>query len=486
MIFATRCLPEPDLEFGDGGLFLDPRVGLMRFGPLQPKAGDLIRIGVIGTSETVDGFARYIDRAMVGIESGNQALGNLHPGFPGLGNDNPFRCRFEVPEEAQKTILTSEVKAILAIRKHDEAVRACVDLLINKARVLLEGTSRPEVIVVALPKALIEKVVNADGVLRDDRDDDDLVDDDVGPTELNFRDLFKARALSLSVPTQIAWPSVWDDAFKLPHKLKGTDRKVQDPATRAWNILNAIFYKAGRVPWRLPKTGDWTTSYLGIGFYRDLDGHRLWTSTAQMFDEKGKGLILRGARARTDRPGKHPYLAREDAYDLVKRALEAYYEHHRTMPARIVILKTSRFEKGEAEGFAAGIEEMRVAMTDMVWVSEHGHVSLLREGDYPPLRGSFVQVGKNGILYTRGSVPYYGTYPGARVPNALQLRPHEENETSLEKIAAEVLALTKMNWNSTQFDHASPIPIRAAKEVGRVLRHVSFAERDQTDFRYYM
>ncbi|WCP14062.1 hypothetical protein sphantq_02504 [Sphingobium sp. AntQ-1] len=486
MKFETRCIPEPDLEFGEGGLFIDPRVGLMRYGPLQPKPGELIRIGVIGTTDTVEGFSRYVDSAMLGIEGVNDTLGNLHPGFPGLGNDNPFRCKFEVPEEAKKTILSSDLKAVLAIRKHEDAVRACVDLLINQARVLLEGTSRPEVIVVALPKSVIEKVVNADGALREDQDDEEPDDDEVGPTELNFRDLFKARALSLSVPTQIAWPSVWDEAFKLPHKLKGTERKVQDPATRAWNILNAIYYKAGRVPWRLPKVGDWTTSYLGIGFYRDLDGHRLWTSTAQMFDEKGKGLILRGARARTDRPGKHPYLAREDAYDLVKRALDAYYEHHRTMPARIVIMKTSRFEKGEAAGFAEGIAEMRVAMTDMIWVSEGGHVSLLREGDYPPLRGSFVQVGKNGVLYTRGSVPYYGTYPGARVPNALQLRPHEDNETSLDKIAAEVLALTKMNWNSTQFDQALPIPIRAAREVGRVLRHVSYSERDQSDFRYYM
>lgn len=483
MIFATKCIPEPELEFGDGGLFIDPRVGLIRHGPLQPKPGDVVRIGVIGTTETVDGFAKYLDRAMIGIDGANAKLGNLHPGFPGLGNDNPFRCKFEVAEGGAATVLSSDIKQILGIRRHDEAVRAGVDLLMDRAHTLLEGSSRPEVIVAALPKALIEKVVNAASTPVDD-EDDEIEDVEVGPTELNFRDLFKARALGLAVPTQVAWPSVWDDAFKLSRKLRSTDRRVQDPATRAWNILNALFYKAGRVPWRLPKSNEWTTSYLGIGFYRDLDGHRLWTSTAQMFDERGKGLILRGARARTDRPGKHPYLPREDAYELVKRSLEAYHGHHRTMPARLVILKTSRFEKGEAEGFAEAISEMRVAMSDLVWVSEGSHVSLLREGDYPPLRGSFVEVGRNALLYTRGSVPYYGTFPGMRVPTPLQLRPHE-CETTLADLAAEILALTKLNWNSTQFDQKLPIPIRAAKEVGRVLRHVSYAVRDQTDFRYY-
>lgn len=485
MKFSTLCIPEPDLEFGDGGLFIDPRVGLMRHGPLQPKPGDLIRIGVVGTSDTVDGFAGYLNRAMVGIEGENSKLGNLHPGFPGLGNDNPFRCKFEVPSQACATILSSDVNEIVGIKRHDEAVKAAVALLIDRARTLLEGTSRPEVVVVALPKPLIEKVVNASGLLRDDHDDEfDDPEDKIGSTELNFRDLFKAKALGLNVPTQIAWPSVWDDKFKLPHKLKGTDRRVQDPATRAWNILNAIFYKAGKVPWRLPKAGDWTTSYLGIGFYRDLDGHRLWTSTAQMFDERGKGLILRGARARTDRPGKHPYLPREDAYDLVKRSLEAYHGHHRTMPARLVILKTSRFEKGEAEGFKEAMRELRVSMADMLWISESGHVSLLREGDYPPLRGSFVEIGKNAILYTRGSVPYYGTYPGIRVPNPLQLRPYE-CETPLATLASEMVALTKLNWNSTQLDQALPIPLRGAREVGRVLRHVSYGDRDQSDFRWY-
>lgn len=52
--------------------------------------------------------------------------------------------------------------------------------------------------------------------------------------------------------------------------------------------------KRSILPWRLPRPEDQLkTSYVGIGCYRDLSGQRLLTSTAQMFDERGKGLILR-------------------------------------------------------------------------------------------------------------------------------------------------------------------------------------------------
>ena len=43
-----------------------------------------------------------------------------------------------------------------------------------------------------------------------------------------------------------------------------------------------------------------------------------------------------------------------------------------------------------------------------------------------------------------------------------------------------------MNWNSTQFDQRLPIPIRAARQVGRVLKYVSPGIIEQSDYRYYI
>ena len=475
-MFNPKVLPEPLLEFGDAGCHVDPRVGLIECGPLQPMPGDRVRIGVIGTADTVDGFAKFLERCKTGIQEKKSPLKNLFPPFPGIGNSNPFRCTFEVDTAARRVIPLRDIKSIIAIPKQPEAVRAAAELFAEQASTMLEGSSRPDVIVAALPVDLICKVINA--ISSGDNDDE-------GNDDLNFRDFFKARVVQLSVPSQIVWPTLWDDKAKIPRKLKETLRQVQDPATRAWNLLNALFYKAGRVPWRLPQQeGDFKTNYLGIGFYRDLSGQRLLTSTAQMFDERGRGLILRGARAHTDKGDRHPYLERNDAYDLVTRAVKAYRAHHGHAPARLVILKTSRFEPGEADGIGQAADELKIDRRDLVWVSENPHVTLVREGNYPPLRGSFLQLGGDALLYTRGSVPYYRTYPGLRVPCPLLLRPYS-CDSSLAELAAEVLALTKMNWNTTQFDQASPIPIRAARQVGRVLKHVSFSQAEQSDYRFY-
>ena len=429
----------------------------------------------------MEGFSGFLERAMRGIPSDSD-LANLNPSFPGLGNRNPFRCSFEVDREASRTLPNRDITRIHAIPRHEDAVTAAVDLFIDQSRSMLEGSSRPDVVVLALPKALIEKVVNqSSDSLEDDEEEDKRTQ-----STLDFRDLFKAKALSLNVPTQLVWPTTWDDDAKIGRKFRG-ERTVQGPSVRAWNLLTALFYKAGKAPWRLPvKDEEFKVSYLGIGFYRDLDGQRLWTSTAQMFDERGKGIILRGARARTDRPGHQPYLGREDAFSLLRQSAEAYRMQHRHYPARMVVLKTSRFEATEAGGFRDALDDLGIDLADLIWVQESSQIALMREGDYPALRGSFVDLGKSGILYTRGSVPYYGTYPGARVPRPLQLRPHEVSDRPLAEIAAEILALTKMNWNSTQFDQAIPIPIRAARQVGRVLKHVSYGERDQSDYRYYI
>jgi hypothetical protein len=482
MILKSHVFDEPMLEFGDGGQHCDPRQGLREHGPLQPRSGEIIRVGVIGTEDTIGGFTEFLGETARGIESQNKQLINLNPDFPGLGNQNPFRCKFEVPEGATLTLSRRQVNEITGISRHDQAVRYAVELITSQLSALTESSAKPDVIVLALPVPLIEKLVNA----KSEELLEGAEDDDSGDT-LNFRDLLKAKTLHLGVPTQIVWPDTWDDAAKIPRKIKReSNRQTQAKATRAWNLLNSLFYKAGKVPWRLlPDQADYRTSFLGIGFYRDLDGQQLWTSTAQMFDERGRGLILRGARAQTETRGRHPYLTANDAEELVAQSITAFRTHHRHVPARVVVLKTSRFRPEEAEGIDAALKKFGIEMADLLWVQESSPIAVFRDGNYPVLRGTFVDLDGKGLLYTRGSVPYYGTYPGLRVPRPLLLVPHEHTDSTIIALAKDVLALTKVNWNTTQFDQKLPAPIKAAREVGRILKHVEFGTAVSPDFRKY-
>jgi hypothetical protein len=89
------------------------------------------------------------------------------------------------------------------------------------------------------------------------------------------------------------------------------------------------------------------------------------------------------------------------------------------------------------------------------------------------------------VLYTRGSVPAYGTYPGMYIPTPLGFRT-VDTESSPAALAAELLALTKMNWNQTLLDGRLPITLRTADTVGEILRHVPADVRPQARYAFYM
>jgi hypothetical protein len=114
--------------------------------------------------------------------------------------------------------------------------------------------------------------------------------------------------------------TTYDPSIRIPRKLKETsERRTQDPATIAWNLLTAAYYKAGGLPWRLARDArHLRTSFVGLSFYRSVDGEQVHTSTAQMFDERGEGLILRGGRMVESEEDRRPHLTAIDAYELLK------------------------------------------------------------------------------------------------------------------------------------------------------------------------
>jgi hypothetical protein len=135
-------LDEPELEFGDGGTHIDPRLGLLNHDPLQPILGDRISIGVIGTSETVEGFERWLERARTGIAGASAKQPNLFPPFPGLGNENPFRCPFQINPTAKRVPPKRDITDLVSIQNNAEAVREASTLFTDKATTMHESSDK--------------------------------------------------------------------------------------------------------------------------------------------------------------------------------------------------------------------------------------------------------------------------------------------------------------------------------------------------------
>lgn len=474
-------LPEPELEFGTGK-HIDIRFGLMNYGTLDHSsslAPKVIRLGIVGTQQTIEDIHRWLERCQNGVTAKLSKYPNLFPGFPGFGPDSTFYSTLVTDSQLHRSIHQREFDKLTQKADSDEVIVEAVRLFMTELEYLTQNTNA-DVLMCAMPMSLLEAIK---GNPESDIDsDDNKLDVD---TKFDFHDMLKAKAMVLRKPTQLVWPMTYDNSKRRPQKRKGRVQQLQDEATRAWNIYTALYYKAGGKPWRLERNASQLTAcYVGIGFYKTLDESKLLTSAAQVFNERGDGVIVRGGVATISKDDLQPHLQKSDAYTLLDNALTTYALEHHTSPARVVVYKTSTCSEEELNGFLEVARSWRIYSIDIVSISE-ALTRLYRVGVYPPLRGTFLSLDdQTHILYTRGSVDFFSVYPGMYVPRPLLFR-CEHTEQTPRFLAQEILALTKMNWNSTQFDNLEPITIRAARQVGAILKYVGEGDV-QTNYKFYM
>ena len=71
------------------------------------------------------------------------------------------------------------------------------------------------------------------------------------------------------------------------------------------------------------------------------------------------------------------------------------------------------------------------------------------------------------------------------IPNPIEVRLFTFDE-SPEQICKEILTLTKMNWNNTQFDRRFPITIDCSRKVGEILKYIGEDQKPQIKYSFYM
>lgn len=482
-------LQEPELEFGSGR-HVDIRFGLMAHGPVDynhSSAPRQIRLGLVGTPQTIEAVEAWLARCQDGIAAKQSRQPNLFPRFPGFGPDSCFHASFMSEPRLQRTISQHELDRLAKLSNANLMVSEAVPVFANEVQYLAQNAS-VDVVICALPMSLLDAI-------QGKRDEEDGYRPDTSAGEdaperkvrLDLHHALKARAMATGRPIQIIRPDTYDpEQRKRMKRDPSRTRQLQDEATIAWNFHTALYYKSGGTPWGLVRDpSQLTACHVGISFYQTIDTSKLQTSLAQIFNERGDGIIVRGGPASISKEDRQPHLTEEAACDLLFQALESYRQEHKTLPARAVVHKSSAYTPEERAGFQTAIEKHRVDSVDLLWVSQ-SHTRLFRTGAYPPLRGTLLSLDDHShILYTRGSVDFFSTYPGMYVP--MPLRFHCESAMQTPKfLATEILALTKMNWNNTQFDRSDPITVRAAHQVGDVLKYASERSQIAPRYSYYM
>jgi len=477
-------IQEPVLEFGTG-THVDIRFGLMNHGPLDRRsetAPQRVRIGIVGTPEGVEGVHAWLERIGQGIEAKESRQPNLFPRFPGFGEDTNLPASLFVDSRLHGVVRQRELDSLFKSSDPNRVVREAVDMFLSEMRRLTEKAST-DVLLCAVPEGLLDYMEQD----RPTEDDDAEEEESERSPNLDFHNLLKAKAMDLGVPIQLLQPSTYDES-KARRQKRRTERprRLQDEATRAWNVYTALYYKAGGTPWRIARDpGEFTSCHIGVTFYNTLDRSRLLTSTAQVFNERGDGVVLRGGTAERSEEDRQVHLSGEDSYKLLDNALKTYRGEHRTLPARVVVHKTSGHNDAELGGFREALRTNGVDSADFLSVGR-SFTRLFRDGEYPPLRGTFLTLDRRThALYTRGSVDFFSTYPGMYVPSPLRLICDDVEQTP-SSLAWEIMALTKMNWNNTQFDNRNPITLRAARGVGNILKYTEEDDRVQPRYSYYM
>lgn len=470
-------LDEPELQFADG-THIDIRAGISHYGTLDRSESFVpkpIRVGLVGSKASVDGVRGWLESCADGLASAEERLRDLRPDFPGM-TSTAFGTSLEFTDATERHVSAREIEG--ALRTPD--VRPAVDLFIEHARDVSEA-GRVDVMVIAPPA---EVFAHTDPKPPGELELDEGSEEEPLPYVASFHDVFKASALGLSVPCQLVRPDTYGGGSTRKTRRRPS-LHLQDESTRAWNFHTALYYKAGCVPWRLVRDSSaFTSLFVGISFFRSHDGDTMLTSVAQVFDERGEGVVVQGARPQINKDDRSPHLTANDAHALLADALACYRREHRTAPARLVVHKTSYFDAKEVDGFRGAADDSNVEVLELISVRRSG-IRLFRTGTFPVLRGTTLDIADDsGIVYLRGSVPQFRTYPGMYVPTALEFA-RSAGESPPLSIAGEMLSLSKLNFNNTQFDGGEPITVRAARRVGDILKHLHGTAPRHTRFRYF-
>lgn len=510
-IFTADYIEEPDLVFGSQKEEKDPRLGLRYHGPYhysteKEPSPNQVRVGIVGSSTTIMLTKQMLKKLIEQIKS-PETNKWLYPDYPGFNKETMIKCDFATSQNWEDVLKDSEIKAVLDISDNvNRRIAAGVNLFKEKVRTISLEDNKPDVIICTMPFdieeycGISEKTRGAKrpkftplerlqaelktksqtfldqwgfGIEEEHKEAEEDLD-------LDFHNALKGKIMEFGIPIQLLRES---SARGFLYYGQPSVKVTQEPATFAWNLATALYYKANGKPWRLAKLRQ-DTCYVGISFFYNLlnPDTDVQTSMAQVFTHNGEGIVLRGTDVVVDQHSREPHMSEKQATKLMEEVLRTYRDRAGRDPSRVEIHKTTLFSPEERTGFDKAIGSLA---RDFVTISKQHTFRFARVGQYPVLRGTMVYLTDDKcLLFTSGYIPRVRTYPGHRIPKPLLITHYGDSE--MRDVCKEIMGLTKLNWNTSAFSTYLPITLEFSRKVGKVLSELPEGRPIQNHYRFYM
>ena len=505
-------IDEPELLFGSEQVLDHPKDGLMLYGPNRPPRRRQISIGLIATDTGDRHFSSWLRSALkrVRVPRAKKRDKKFRPhlsNFPGL--TETFGLVTDIEDLAYYGLDLTEIEDCTAIENHHEAVARTADLFLAPIVKHLKNEERTiDVWILVVPEIVFERCRPLAGGRRNltltpgefsrkqkARSDLPLLEkiidtsfEDVFDDVPDFHRHIKARLLQHGQACQLVRETTLAPS-KFLNRAGNPIRGVQDPATIAWNLCTALYYKSqDSPPWKIAHMRD-GVCYIGLVFKlipNHPENHAC--CAAQMFLSEGDGVVFRGANGPWLTEDREFHLSDGAARQLIDTVLETYRTKFGSSPKELFIHGRTKFSAEEWQAFS----DAAPAETNVVAVRiqpTHGEIKLYREGDYPCIRGTALILGdQDAFLWTSGYVPRIDTYLGPETPNPLFITVLRwtSHEPLIEGVLKDVMSLTKINYNSANYNDGLPVTIRFADKVGDILVMGSAAGVERQPFKYYI
>jgi len=483
----------------------DPKDGLFLFGPIDDVAKPAqIRIGVIGRKEGIERYRRWARQINSFIPAERQEAVH-HVAYPGF--ESIFGCKWPIDPICALEIASSEIDNTLRISQRHEALYKTVGLFTDSIfQYLREQEANVDLWFVVIPedvyrygrpKSIVPPQLRVASNLMVTKKraqelqrqpsffPEDMQEAELYKYEVHFHNQLKARLLGNRAVIQIARETTLtpDDFQKGGRPI----RRLQDPATLAWNLTTTCYFKASGRPWKLANVRD-GVCYVGIVFKHDMTSLEKGNACcgAQMFLDSGDGLVFRGAVGPWySETRKEFHLRKDRASELIKTVVDAYSKDHGHHPRELFIHGKTRFDDEEWQGFLDAVPQGTTLVG--IRIRDEREMKLYSQGKSAVLRGTaYFYTNRRGYLWTRGYIPRLRTYSGREVPNPLSIEICR-GEASLEQVMSDIMGLTKLNFNACIYADGLPVTLRFADEVGEILTSTPLTqELPPLPFKHYI